>query len=428
MGMWHDQSRTKDYFQILMMHLLNHFAVYTLPVVILYLRDDFTELNYTGTGILWTSLVVTNTILSIFTGFYADSHRDKRYPMIYGSFVIMILGWFLIPIANTYTQLIAVFIFIGIGASGFHPTAFTLITEMFKEDKGKALSYNMAIGLAGNSVAPLIFAGLVFGFSTYYIAIIISAIIFGAIALGLYLFARRANTFERIDWRPEEEQHIQSSNVDIMFLLSPLIIVPLLYSSIRNSFFKTSSLFTSLLYEDYLSLSKEQAAIATAILLGFASIFIIVGGYITDNTKPRIAILISSIGTLIAAWALVYLNNFTNIMIFSSFFFSLNAFYYIGSPATSALLANRVRPEQRGKLYGALFSFGQILSLGTPIAFGFINDTYGIRSAFQFILVLAAIAFILGIFIYFEEKSRLSNQNGEEQEEVYPEMTQEISD
>jgi len=417
MGMFSKPTRTIDYIHILLMHLLNHLAMFTLPVVILYLRDDY-QIDYTKTGILWTALVVTNTLLSIFVGFYADTHRNRRYRLIYLGISIMIAGWFLIPLASSFSLLIPIFVLIGVGASMFHPIAFTLITEMFEFDKGKALSYNMAIGMAGTALAPLMFAKLVLFRGNYEKAILTLAIIFALIVVLLLLFIWRKGTLERIDWRPVETQHIVSDNTDIWFLLSPLILVPLIFTSIRGSFFKTSSLFTALLYEDYLHLSKQQAALATAAVLGFSSLLVLLGGWITDRFLPRVAIIVSSIGTLVSALGLVYLNDFSNFGIFSSFYFGLNAFYYIGSPAASALLANRTRPEQRGKLYGAVFSIGQVLSLGTPLAFGYINDNYGIRSAFFFILVLAAIAFVIGAYIYFEEKHRLQQPPQEESIEI----------
>ena len=64
------------------------------------------------------------------------------------------------------------------------------------------------------------------------------------------------------------------------------------------------------------------------------------------------------------------------------------------------MLADRVSPEKRGAIFGALFSLGQVLSVGTPMLFGYVKDTYGIISAFIFILVLAVTALIIGTYIF----------------------------
>jgi len=184
------------------------------------------------------------------------------------------------------------------------------------------------------------------------------------------------------------------------------VLIPLLFISVRSSFFRTASVFTSLLYEDYLSLTKNEATVATAIVLGVASMFTLVGGNLSDRTKPRNAILISGSGSMLASIALVYATDYNNLISFSSIYFLLLAFYYIGSPASSALLADRVNKEQRGKLFGALFSIGQVLSLASPLVFGFIKDTLGLGSAFFFIMSLAILAFFIALYIYQEEVKR----------------------
>ena len=98
-------------------------------------------------------------------------------------------------------------------------------------------------------------------------------------------------------------------------------------------------------------LSKNEASVATAAVLGFASLFLLVGGWITDKWHARDAIIISSIGAVIASIGLVFVADYNDLVSFTGFYFLLNATYYIGTPATSALLANRVSPEQRGKLF-----------------------------------------------------------------------------
>ncbi len=159
-----------------------------------------------------------------------------------------------------------------------------------------------------------------------------------------------------------------------------------------------------MLYFDYLGLNEYEASIATAIVIGLSSLFIIVGGIISDKYRPRTSIIISSIGVFIGATALVFISDFGDLISFSTFYFILNASYFIGTPATSAMLAERVSPEKRGKIFGALFSLGQVLSVGTPVLFGHINDTYGIIMAFTFILSLAVIALIIGVYIYLSDK------------------------
>ncbi len=383
--------------------------MFSLPVLILYVRDDF-SMNYTQSGIVWMVLIIIMTLLSIVVGLISDGYRHLRYPLMFFGTLIMITGWFIISLASSYHELILIFAFIGIGASGFHPPAMAMLTEMFEEDKGKALSFYMVIGMSGNAIAPLIFAGFTFLFDKWHLVSIALASVLSLVWLILIIISSLTGMFKRFIWFDEQlissSESINNSKIDLSFLLSPLIIIPILFISIRLSFFRTSSLFTTLLYEDYLSLSKEDASIAAALVLGVSSLFIVVGGIIADMTHPRVPILLSSVGTFVSAFALVFFTDYSNIISFTIFYLLLNSFYFIGVPAVNALLADRVSPDQRGKLFGSMFSLGQIFSLGTPVIFGWIKDTSGLTAAFGFILGVAMIALIIGIYIFQEERSR----------------------
>ncbi len=405
--------RRNDYFVLLLLHLLNHILMFTLPTLILFFREEF-SLSYTDTGILWTLLIVTTTVLSVGVGFFSDRYRDKRYVLMFAGLFLMVLGWFLMPLSSQVWQVYQNFIIIGIGASTFHPPSLAIITEMYENDKGKSLSANMAIGMGGTAVSPLIFAGigLIVG-DWRNVAYMIS---FGGLffLLALLALSLKSGMFYRTNWtqtvHTNGEIKVSSNGAklahsyDVSFIFAPLVLVPLLFISVRSSFFRTASVFTSLLYEDYLSLTKNEATVATAFVLGFASLFTLVGGTLSDRTNPKNAILISSSGSLVFATALVYITDYSNLTSFSSFYFLLLAFYYIGSPASSALLADRVNKEQRGKMFGALFSLGQVLSLVSPLAFGFIKDNLGLSAAFFFIMMLAILAFLIGLYIYLKKE------------------------
>jgi len=398
-----------QYISLLVIHFVNHILHYTLPVLILYIREDF-GLNYTQAGFLWSVLIVIMTAGSFLIGLISDSSSKVRYIIIFGGLAVMSLTWFLISVSSTYTHLLLLFALFGLGASGFHPPAMAIMTEMFEQDKGKAISGSMVVGMLGTGVSPFIFATLINFIGDWQsVAITIGA--FGVVVGIITMFGTMITGYADERELKNKNNNTFKENMDLRFLATPLILVPLLFISIRSSINKTSNMFTSMLYEDYLSLSKYEASIATAIVIGLSSLLIIVGGAISDKYRPRTSILISSIGVLIGATALVFISDLGDLISFSTFYFILNASYFIGSPATSAMLADRVSPEKRGSVFGALFSFGQVLSVGTPVLFGYINDTHGIIAAFTFILSLAVIALVLGVYIFSDDKKMdLNNQ------------------
>ncbi|RMG22031.1 MAG: MFS transporter [Methanobacteriota archaeon] len=407
--------RRQDYVMILCFHLLNHLLMFMLPTLILFFRSDF-GLSYTDAGLLWTSLIVVMTTLSVGVGFFSDRFRSFRYFLILSGLFLMSLVWLFLSFSVSVWQLYLGFTLMGVGASTFHPPVLAIITEMFEDDKGKALSLNMAIGMGGTAVSPIVFSGLgllVGGWEVVARVIGIGGLVF-LFVLGILGYV--SGMFDRTNWSGRRgsdgevmvtmDGDVVSHSFDISFIFSGLVLVPLLFISLRSSFFRTASVFTSLLYEDYLHLTKNESTVATALVLGFASMFTLVGGFLSDRTRPRVALVVSSVGSAFASVGLVYLTDYADLVSFSTFYFLLLAFYYVGSPAGSALLADRVEKEQRGKLFGALFSLGQVLSLLTPLAFGWIKDNIGLSASFLMIMVLALIALVLSFYIYFEERGR----------------------
>ncbi len=378
------------YSNIILIHFLYHISLYALPILILYVRNDL-EISYTQAGLLWTATTITSTLLSLGVGSIADNGKTSRYMLIYGSIMIMTVALYGISNAKSFGDLLYGFILMGLGAAGFHPPAMAIITEMFEASKGKALSLNINVGMIGTAISPLIIALLITKSSNWRKAsTTLSTSIMTVVILALLLDLAVS---KKGGQEPIKEQRIRRrekvlSKVNgglrnnalnnYSFIFAPLILIPLTLISLRSSFFKTASFFTALLYKDYLNLSEENASIATAIVIGFGSLFTILGGTLSDRYRPSKVIFISTLGTFLGTMGLVIIISNATLPIFSALYFMMIASYYLATPATSALLADRVNPEQRGKVFGALFSIGQSLSMLTPAIFGFIKDQYTI--------------------------------------------------
>ena len=407
-----------NYSLIVVIHFLYHVTLYALPILVVYMRDEL-RIDYSSAGLLWTIQAVFAMLLSFLVGYLSDHYVSTKHPLIFFSIITMVLSLILISTATSFVQLIIYFALMGIGASGFHPPAMALITEMFEGSKGKALSVNINLGMIGTAISPLIVLGLITVFKDWRKATLIMGIIIGVFSVIAILLSWLVLNHKQplrtplavnsllIDEQPSHVPAVQSSyeRKTLAFWLSGFILFPLVLITIRSSFFKTASFFTTLLYTDYLSLTKEQAIYATTLVIGIGSMFNVVGGAFSDRTKPRNAIIVSSIGTFISSLVLVFVITSNNLLLFSAFYFMLIASYYLAAPAVSALLADRVPSAERGKLFGILFSLGQIFSMFTPAIFGYIKEAYGIVSAFGFMLLLGILALILSIYIFMDDKA-----------------------
>ena len=403
------------YSNIILIHFLYHISLYALPILILYIRNDV-EVTYTQAGLLWTATTITSTLLSLGVGPLADYNKTSRYALIYGSITVMTGALYWISKSNSFYELVYGFIVMGLGAAGFHPPAMAIITDMFESAKGKALSLNINVGMIGTAISPLIITVLItesrgwrnasVTLATYIIGIVVLALLLD-IALsrgGTYIAIEEQEIVQKSETKPQTKNETENGSLNgYSFILTPLILIPLVLISLRSSFFRTASFFTALLYKDYLNLSEERASIATAIVIGFGSLFTILGGTLSDMYKPSKVILISTLGTFFGTMGLVLIISNATLPLFSALYFMMIASYYLATPATSALLADRVRPEQRGKVFGALFSIGQSLSMLTPAIFGFIKDQYNIATAFGFMLTLAFLALLFARYIYITD-------------------------
>jgi MFS family permease len=401
-----------EYLNIVFMHLLNHILMFSLPALILFLREDI-DLSYATSGYLWTILITIMTVMSLVTGTLADRHPERRYHLIYLGLFVMILCWFLLRYGTSVGYFASIFALFGLGASAFHPPSFAMITGLYEQSKARALSLNMVTGMLGTAISPFLFANIVEFSGSWQSTTTILASVFLIIGSLSALLAFRSSTQADVTAvENAEDGDIISSpgksgvRAELSFILSPLILIPLLFISLRSSFFRVASLFTSLIYEDYLDLSKYDATIATGLVLGISSLFILVGGTLSDKTHPKFAILTSSFGTLGFATSLVFFADLTSLFSFSANYGALLAFFYIGSPAASALLANRAGKKQRGMVFGASFSLGQILGVVAPSIFGSLETNYDLSTAFVFLAILSTIAFLIGVYIYFEENRR----------------------
>ncbi|MDH5645821.1 MAG: MFS transporter, partial [Candidatus Heimdallarchaeota archaeon] len=342
--------------------------MFSLPVLILYIRDEY-SLNYQDSGILWTFLITLMTISSLFTGLFADNHPKYRFHLIYFGLFVMILIWYSFQFVSTYREFLLLFSLFGLGASAFHPPSFAMITELFEGKKGKALSINMVIGMIGTAISPLLFAILhnyLGNWKTVSKTIAQFTLYISIVSFIYFIISNKKQLL--FTYNISEPSNLQDTSnnsfkSELKFIFAPLIIIPLLFVSIRSRFFRTASLFTSLIYEDYLNLSKFDSSIATAIVLGFSSLFTVVGGFISDRNSPKNVILISSIGTLFFSSIIAFFINFSNLFQFSFAYLLLLSLYYIGSPAASTLIANRAGKAKRGRVFGASFSLGQFIGI-----------------------------------------------------------------
>ncbi len=415
------RSRGFDLGIIISIHFLNHILHYTLPTMLIFMKDDI-SLSYTECGLLWTTLIIAMTVFSGFAGVFADARRRHRFLLIWIGLVVMILAWWLVGVVDDLGGLLVIYGLMGFGASAFHPPALALITEMYEENKGQALSANIACGMIGTAISPLIVlvvVELAGGWRdaafVYAVCISIAALLILAVGMskGTFLLndyvdtpleTDSSNDAPAVDGSTDTNETGNSikrgNGLDLALIFSPMILVPLLLISLRGGFFRNATFFTPILFEDLMDLSKTDASIATAVVLGFGALFNIVGGRIADRRSPRLALLISAVASTLSVLILLFLLDSGGLILFTLFYFALMASHYIGSPASSSLLADRVPKEKRGAIFGAVFSLGQLIPIATPTLFGWLCDTKGEHWGFGLMLLLAFLSLVVAYHMY----------------------------
>jgi len=126
-------------------HGLSHFYALALPLMFVYIKDDW-HVSFAALGLIVTAFYVTSGVCQTLAGFATDRFGGPR--MLFVGIALFALAYVLMGVAPGYWTMMACAVIAGAGNSVFHPADFAILNSAVEPRRlGYAFS---AHGLTGN--------------------------------------------------------------------------------------------------------------------------------------------------------------------------------------------------------------------------------------------------------------------------------------
>ncbi|MCF2136779.1 MAG: MFS transporter [Candidatus Thorarchaeota archaeon] len=367
-------------------HFLNHIFTGALSPFLPVIKEEL-SLNLTQVGIISSAAIVTMTITHLLVGYLADKGwRDIFIPLsvLLASIVVLFTSF-----ATTFVILVIMQSLLGVGAAGYHPSAFPAISDRFpKGARAKAVGTQAMGGLVGMASIPFLGVVLLVTLGTWQASLIALGI------LGLILFVVTAMlmrfSFEYTRNNPEiEEEPDGEEGWTRNYVLAMIL------SGLRGIPFRC----TNLLMPVYLVMSYGYAPLwagsLTTLMLGTGLVGELISGAVSDRVQRRTPFIILS--PLLMAPAILLLNFSLEPIPLVLVLMTIGFVYYFGVPPYQAYQTEISPRNQKGLAFGLIFSIGAIPGALSPIAFGWIGDTYGLSASILFLVIVSIMAAIVAM-------------------------------
>ncbi len=385
-----------------MAHFLNHVYVGALSPFLPLIQAELT-LSYTQVGIITSAAVVAMTISHFIVGYLGDRGARWRDTFISAS-ILLSAGAMILTSYSPGFIILAVFqLFLGIGASGYHPSVFPALAEKFpQKNLAKATGIQAMGGLVGMAVIPFLGVTLLVWLGGWRPSLIALGLLGFLIFIPFILLMRESRVGYREGFMEKEEECEGAEGWTKNYFLG------LLLMGLRGMSFRSTSLLMPLyLYETY-PVDLVWAGYLTTIMLSAGLVGEIIASILSDKMKRRVPFLVISTG--LTTPALLLLNYSLSEVVLIIMLIVIGFFFYLGVPPNTAYLTEVSPRESRGMAFGLLFSVGAIPGAISPIVFGIIGDNYGLPASILFLVITTTLATFVALFM---KDVKPSNRIGE---------------
>ena len=355
------------------------------------------DLNFSWTqaGIALTTMWLFYAITQFPAGIYSDI-KGRKISIIL-AMAVFSFSYLIVGFSVNFIMFFLALIFLGIGTGGYPAVGISMITDIFKEKRGKALGVRDSAGSLAYGI-PILAAIIASYYNWRFFFFLWSAISFS----GLYFFYRgTTESTELPDIVSVKERIIdgisifKNNSIQLMFIVNLFIAI---------TWISYMSFFPA-----YLIVAKGFSEIQSAIALGILGIggFILkpVIGSLSDKYNKKIIIIILSI---IAAIGTIAIVNTTNIYLILLMSF-IPAFATAIFPIISSFLMDLFEEKGRAGKLGLYRSTLILLASPASAIIGFLADNYDFNVPFigiSMILFIAATILLINV-IFFKKRDEL---------------------
>ena len=362
------------------LHAINDGYISSLALLLPFIAVDL-NLSYTQSGLLQTASHGAISATQIPAGFLSERFGD-----------ILMLGlgatWFSVSyialiVAFSYPLTMILILSGGIGGGVYHPVGTALVSNIYPPEKsGPAISTLNFSGDVGKVVFPALAGILVIRLGWQK-----SCAVLGAIGLGtsvLYLLFFRASIVKKIEQGVSKTEAHRLNKMHRRTFQGWGIVAPrqfTLYSALGFLDNGIRSAVTAFLGFLLLRIGVKESAVGGLMALGFfgGALGKLLCGLPIKKFGVKKIILLTELLMVLGCFALPSIPSGWTIVLFLPLFgFMLNgtsSVIYVG-------VAPTLESERRSRGYALHYTLNFLASATAPYLFGFIGDTYGLKTIF----------------------------------------------
>ena len=381
-----------------MAHILNHIYTGALSPFLPLIQIEL-GLNYTQVGAITSAVVIAMTLSHFVVGYLGDRGSRWRDGFISASILMSAFAMILVSYSSSFLILAVFQFFLGVGASGYHPSVFPALAEKFpQKDLAKATGIQAMGGLVGMALIPFLGVTLLVWLGDWRLSLIALGVMGLIIFIPFIVLMRYASTGYTEGFIDKEDECEGADGWTRGYWMG-LILMGLRGMSFRS----TTLLMPIYLFATY-PVDLIGAGYLTSVMLTAGLVGEIVASWLSDKLNKRVAFLVVSSG--LATPALLLLNYSLSVGALIVVLVVIGFFFYLGVPANTAYLTEVSPRENRGLAFGLLFSIGALPGAISPIIFGWIGDLYGLAASILFLVITTILATIVALLMKDVEPSK----------------------
>jgi MFS family permease len=384
-------SETQTLVAVSAAHLVSHFYIMVLPVMLPVLKDRL-GVGFLDLGLAITTFNVVTGLTQAPMGFLVD--RIGPRPVLIAGLTLGGLAFLSLGVVGSYPWLLVVAVLAGLGNCVYHPADYAMLGDSISDHRiGRAFSWHTFAGFLGGAVAPAILLTL----STYTsveMAFAFAGLVGLATAAALASMPKPPTVSQRARLGRAPSPTAAGATVNV---LTPTVLgltVFFALMSLSNSAIYSFSV-VALIATHGVSFAAANAAL-TAYLAGSA-IGVLAGGTLADKTRRHgdaaaIGFGLSALTMLLVATLTLSVPALVLAMGMSGFIFGTM------QPARDMLVRRAAPPGAAGRVFGIVttgFNIGGIIG---PLLFGWMMDQGSPRSVLMGAVVFMALTALYGLF------------------------------
>jgi MFS family permease len=393
------QSQTGLLLAVSAAHLVSHFYILVLPVLIPLLKDRL-SVGFFEIGLALTTFNVVSGLTQAPMGFLVD-RVGPRLVLVAG-LCLGGLAFALLGIWTTYPVLIAIAVLAGLANCVYHPADYALLADAIPEHRiGRAFSVHTFAGFAGGAVAPPILLGVA-AYAGLAAALLVAGLVGPAVA-GLLLLRRKVQDVE-----PSKPRGPSTSGGVLRVLSGSIIALTGFFTllALSNGGIQSFSVVALLATQD---MTLASATVALTAYLTCAAIGVLAGGFLADRTPYHGYVAAIGFGLTTAIISAIAIFALPGSVIMGGF--AVAGFLSgIIMPSRDMLVRKAAPPGMVGRAFGIVstgFNIGGIIG---PMLFGWIMDHASPRWVFGASAVFMAVTAAFGVASEYRARQRLAAQ------------------